>query len=96
MTVQHRGFAAAARGRGNDLVDYVVHAWDVARALGRPLELPPDVVAAAVPIAFAVPGGDFRTIETAVFGPAIQSTESVDDLDRILAHLGRSPKWAPR
>jgi uncharacterized protein (TIGR03086 family) len=157
MTVQHRGFAAAVRGKGADLtmwqpatvadavaadpagaysaaadavidafagaevldamfalpelapdatipgslaigfhlVDYVVHTWDVARSVGHPVELPTDVVAAALPIAFAVPDGEFRTITDAVFGPAVQSTDSVDDLDRILAYLGRSPEWAP-
>lgn len=157
MTVQHRGFAAAAHGQGADLaiwqpgtvaaavaadpagaysaaasgvidafagadvldamfalpelapdatipgsmaigfhlVDYVVHTWDVARSVGNPVDLPAEVVAAALPIAFGVPDGDFRTIANAVFGPAIPSTESVDDLDRILAYLGRSPVWAP-
>lgn len=80
---------------GFHLVDYVVHTWDVARSVGNPVDLPAEVVAAALPIAFGVPDGDFRTIANAVFGPAIPSTESVDDLDRILAYLGRSPVWAP-
>ena len=157
MTVQHRGFAAAARGHGADEavwrtdtvvaavaadpggvyadaatevldafagadvleasfalpelgpgaafpgtmaigfhhVDYVVHGWDVARALGRSYELPDEVVAAAVPLAFVVPDGDFRTADGAVFGPAVPSTGESGDLDRILAHLGRSPQWQP-
>lgn len=160
MTVQHLGFAAAARGHGADLaiwqpdtvaeavaadpagtysaaattvldafagadvldapfalpefgpgatvpgsmaigfhyVDYVVHGWDVARAMGQPFELPGDVVSAAVPLALAVPDGDFRTAESAVFGPAIPavpSQEPTNDLDRILAYLGRSPQWQP-
>lgn len=157
MTVQHRGFAAAARGHGADLaiwqpdtvadavaadpvgaysaaaaavidafagadvldaafalpefgvgatfpgsmaigfhyVDYVVHGWDVARTLGQPFELPVDVVAAAVPLAFAVPDGDFRAGDSAVFGPAIPSSEAIGDLDRMLAYLGRSPLWKP-
>ena len=157
MTVQHRGFAAAARGHGADLaiwqpdtvadavaadpvgaysaattavleafagadvldaafalpefgvgatfpgsmaigfhyVDYVVHGWDVARTLGQPFELPVDVVAAAVPLAFAVPDGDFRAGDSAVFGPAIPSSEATGDLDRMLAYLGRSPLWTP-
>jgi uncharacterized protein (TIGR03086 family) len=157
MTVQHRGFAAAARGQGADEavwhtdtvaaavavdparayaeaaadvldafagadvldasfalpelgpgaafpgemaigfhhVDYVVHGWDVARTLGRPYGLPDDVVAAAVPLAFMVPDGDFRRADGAVFGPAIESSGQSGDLDRILAHLGRSPRWAP-
>jgi uncharacterized protein (TIGR03086 family) len=157
MTVQHRGFAAAARGDGADLaiwqpatvaeavaadpagtysaaatevidafagddvldgefalpelgpgaafpaamaigfhyVDYVVHGWDVARTLGRSCELPVDVVAAAVPLALVVPEGDFRAMDNAPFGPVIPSTGQSGDLDRILAHLGRSPQWKP-
>src|SRR5581483_3432632 len=151
MTVQHRGFAAAARGQGADLaiwqpetvaeavatdpagaysaaaaevidafagdgvldagfvlpelgpgatfpgsmaigfhfIDYVVHGWDVARSIGRVFELPPDLVTAALPLAFAVPDGDFRADDGAVFGPAVSLPQSTNDLDRILAHLGR-------
>jgi uncharacterized protein (TIGR03086 family) len=157
MTVQHRGFAAAARGQGADLaiwqpdtvaeavradpvgaysaaaadvidsfagadvldapfalpelaptgtfpgamaigfhyVDYVVHGWDVARTIGRPFELPADVVAGALPLALAVPDGDFRTFEGAVFAPPLPSTDQGDDFDRILTYLGRSPQWKP-
>jgi uncharacterized protein (TIGR03086 family) len=157
MTVQHRGFAAAARGHGADpaiwqpdtvaeavaadpagtyaaaaaalldafagadvldaafalpelmagatfpgslaigfhFVDYVAHGWDVARTMDQPFELPADVVAAALPLAYAVPDGSFRAGESAVFGPAIASTAPADDLDRILAYLGRSPQWKP-
>ncbi|MGH3261539.1 MAG: TIGR03086 family metal-binding protein [Trebonia sp.] len=157
MTVQHHGFATAARGHGSDeavwradavvdevaadpagayaaaaaevleafagadaleatfalpefgpgatfpgamaigfhYVDYVVHGWDVARTLGRPVLLPADVLTCAVPLALFVPDGDFRAIDNAPFGPAIPSSEPSDDLDRILAHLGRSPQWKP-
>jgi uncharacterized protein (TIGR03086 family) len=157
MTVQHHGFAAAARGHGADpaiwqpdtvadavtadpagtyaaaaaavidafagadvldaafalpefgagatfpgsvaigfhYVDYVVHGWDVARTIDQPFELPVDVVAAALPLAYAVPDGSFRTSDGAVFGPAIPSTRPTNDLDRILAYLGRSPQWKP-
>jgi uncharacterized protein (TIGR03086 family) len=157
MTVQHRGFAAAARGNGADeavwqpatvadavaadpagtyaaaaaevidafaadgvpdrefalpdfgpgaifpgamaigfhYVDYVVHGWDVARTLGRSYRLPADVVAGVVPLALLVPDGDFRTIDRAPFGPAVPSADPADELDRILAYLGRSPRWQP-
>jgi uncharacterized protein (TIGR03086 family) len=157
MTVQHHGFAAAARGHGADpaiwqpatvadavaadpagsyaaaatevidafadldardaefalpefgpgasfpgalaigfhLVDYVVHGWDVARTMDHPFKLPADVVAAAVPIARSVPEAEFRTADDALFGPAIQSPDRANDLDRILAYLGRSPQWKP-
>jgi uncharacterized protein (TIGR03086 family) len=157
MTVQHRGFAAAARGHGADetvwqpgtvaqalaadpagtysaaaaevidafagddvpdrefalpdfgpgaifpgamaigfhYVDYVVHGWDVARTLGRSYQLPADVVAGVVPLALMVPDGDFRTMDRAPFGPAVPPADPADELDRILAYLGRSPQWQP-
>jgi uncharacterized protein (TIGR03086 family) len=157
MTVQHRGFAAAARGDGADLarwdatavadavasepaatyaaaaadvleafaidgalaasfalpefgpgavfpgaqaigfhfVDYVVHGWDVARAIDAPFTLPDDVISAVLPLVFAVPDGDFRTAPQSPFARAIDAGEEASDLDRALAHLGRSPLWAP-
>ena len=45
---------------GFHFVDYVVHGWDVARTVDASFELPGDVIAAALPLALAVPHGDFR------------------------------------
>jgi uncharacterized protein (TIGR03086 family) len=157
MTVQHRGFAAAARGLGADLnvwnvdtvidavtadhvrayadaahdaldafaadgapetqfelpefgegavfpgdmamgfhfVDYVVHGWDVAASLGAPYTLPAEVLTAVLPLALAVPDGDFRAVEGAPFDRAIEPAGG-DDFERILRHLGRQPDWAAR
>lgn len=154
MTVQHRGFAAAARGDGDEIriwdpatvadavaagpggtyaasatdvldafgvdgvldasfalpefgpgatfpgaraigfhfIDYVVHGWDVARSLGIAFDLPSEVVAAVLPLALAVPDDDRRGAG-APFMPAVPGNGEVSDLDRILAHLGRSPTW---
>jgi uncharacterized protein (TIGR03086 family) len=149
MTVQHRGFAAAAAGHGGDLdtwrprppgddpareyaeaaeaviaafarpdvldrgfrlpeitprpvpgrlaigfhlVDYVVHGWDVARTLGLAYELPSDVLAAALPVAEAVPTGESRLVPGAAFAPPVPDP-GPDPLDRILARLGRDPGW---
>nr|WP_239513337.1 TIGR03086 family metal-binding protein [Streptomyces actuosus] len=153
MTVQHRGFAAAARGAGADIalwkpeqpgpgtirrhltaadevieafaevgaadqeftlpefgtdavfpavraigfhfIDYVVHAWDVARALGVPFAPSPDLLDAALPLALAVPDGAHRRRPNAAFAPAQPHSTLRDPLARILLHLGRSPSWAP-
>lgn len=148
MTAQHRGFAAAAAGRGADpepwrvrplagdpvadyreaaaealaafpeaeaadftmpeiapqtfpgslavgfhLVDYLVHSWDVAVALGVPVRADPEVVAAALPIALQVPDDDQRLAPGAPFRPAVSVTGEASPLDRILAALGRDPAW---
>ncbi|MFE2263258.1 TIGR03086 family metal-binding protein [Streptomyces griseosporeus] len=153
MTVQHRGFAAAARGAGADLalwkpgqpgpgtvtrylaaadeviaafaevgaadqdfalpefgtdavfpavraigfhfIDYVVHTWDVARALDVRFTPSPDLLEAALPLALAVPNDAHRRRPGAAFAPAEPHSTLRDPLARILVHLGRSPSWAP-
>jgi len=80
---------------GFHFVDYVVHAWDVARTIGAPLDLPDDVIAAVLPLALAVADGEFRAAEGAPFRPAIDGDDSAAGLERILLHLGRSPAWEP-
>jgi uncharacterized protein (TIGR03086 family) len=76
-------------------IDYVVHGWDVARALDRLFELPADLVAAAVPVAEAVPDGERRRRPNASFAPRLTSPEDGDTWTRILTLLGRSPQWKP-
>lgn len=145
MTAQHRGFAAAAAGRGADpgvwepgplgpdpvagytaaadevlsafaapgvvdrefhlpdagprpipghlaigfhFVDYLVHGWDVAAALGRPYEPDADLVAAALPIVAAVPDDESRLAPGAPFGPA-RPDPGTGPFDRLLALVGR-------
>jgi uncharacterized protein (TIGR03086 family) len=80
---------------GFHFVDYVVHGWDVARAIDAPFELPADVVAAVLPFVLAVPDGEYRTIAGAPFGPAVATHDAATDFDRILSHLGRLPHWVP-
>lgn len=154
MTVQHRGFAAAARGHGSDeahwnvetvadavradpagtytaaahdvldafaadgiteatfalpefgpdatfpgalaigfhLVDYAVHGWDVAAALGAAYGLPDDVVAAVLPLVMAIPDGDFRDSPASPFDRAVNASAATD-FDKVLLHLGRRPDW---
>ncbi|MEE2855119.1 MAG: TIGR03086 family metal-binding protein [Actinomycetota bacterium] len=77
---------------GFHFVDYVVHGWDVAEALGVAYSLPDDVVEAALPLALAVPEGDYRETTDAPFAHAVDAPSSTN-LDRILHHLGRTPEW---
>ena len=83
---------SAVEAIGFHFVDYVVHGWDVARTLGLGYDLEPDVLAAAVPIAQAVPDGDRRRRPGAAFAPRVAAT-SGGVLDQIVALLGRRPDW---
>jgi uncharacterized protein (TIGR03086 family) len=82
-----------ANAIGFHFIDYVVHGWDVAESLGVAYTLPDDVVDAALPLALAVPDGDFRETPEAPFARAV-AAPTATNLDRILRHLGRSPDWA--
>jgi uncharacterized protein (TIGR03086 family) len=74
-------------------VDYVVHSWDVARALGRDLHLAPEVLEAALAVARVVPQGGARLVPGAAFAPAVDARGD-SPLDEIVALLGRDPGWS--
>jgi uncharacterized protein (TIGR03086 family) len=82
----------AAEAIGFHFVDYVVHGWDVARALDLGYDLDPEVLAAALPIAWSVPDGERRRRPGAAFAPRVAATGG-GSLDEIVALLGRRPDW---
>lgn len=82
----------ATRAIGFHFLDYVVHSWDVAKALGTTVQFAPDLLDAALTIAKAVPGGSARLAPRAAFAPALP-WRGGSQLDTILALLGRSPTW---
>ncbi|MCO5993767.1 TIGR03086 family metal-binding protein [Actinoallomurus rhizosphaericola] len=84
---------SGAQAIGFHFIDYVVHAWDVARSLGLPYELDDDLAEDALRVASAVPGGEYRTRPGASFGPELPEPGNPSPLDRILTALGRSPNW---
>jgi len=84
---------AGRQAIGFHLIDYVVHGWDVARTIDVPLATDPDVLETALVIARAVPDGSERLRSGSAFAPGLPVTDDAPVLDRILAHLGRSPSW---
>ncbi|MEU4311497.1 TIGR03086 family metal-binding protein [Nocardia sp. NPDC024068] len=78
---------------GFHLVDYVVHGWDLARALG--LDYEPDAACtdAVLGIAAAVPDGPERENPGSPFARALPGADTGSPLQRILRMLGRSPDW---
>jgi uncharacterized protein (TIGR03086 family) len=83
----------AAQAISFHYIDYLVHGWDVARSLGVDYQLEPDLLAAALPVALAVPGGEARTRDGAAFAPGLPVPAQAGLLDQILVMLGRSPSW---
>jgi uncharacterized protein (TIGR03086 family) len=78
------------------LVDYVVHGWDVAAALGIPVGFDDEVVGAALAVAKAeVPDGPNRHRPGATFAPPVGGGPAEGALDDLLTYLGRDPRWRP-
>jgi hypothetical protein len=73
---------------GFQLLDTVVHNWDVATALGLPHRPDDELVAATLAVARRVPDGPNRRVPGAAFAPA-RSAPEVDDWARALALVGR-------
>lgn len=82
----------ARQAIGFHLVDYVVHSWDLARTLDRPLDVSAPLLAAAREIAQVVPDGPERLAPGAPFGPKLRRSDE-PTLDQLVASLGRSPTW---
>ncbi|MGW2639788.1 TIGR03086 family metal-binding protein [Streptomyces sp. NPDC001348] len=80
---------------GFHLVDYVVHAWDVAATLGRGLDLPDEVLDAALAVARRVPAGPDRRGPGFPFAAALPVPGSAGTLEETLRLLGRSPEQWP-
>ena len=84
----------AAQAISFHFIDYLVHGWDVARSLGADYQPEPDLLAAALPVAEAVPGGEARKRDGAAFAPEVAVPAQAGLLDQILAMLGRDPSWS--
>ncbi|MEV8315915.1 TIGR03086 family metal-binding protein [Streptomyces sp. NPDC059900] len=95
--VLERGFTLPAVGGtftgriavGFHLLDYVVHAWDVATTIGVEADLPRPVVEAALEVARRVPKDPGHRGPGAAFAPALPTAENASPLEEMLALLGR-------
>ena len=72
------------------LVEVAMHGWDLARTLGRGVELDPDV-------ASAVHGAVARSAELGrqlgAHGPEVDVPDNVTGPDRAVGRAGRDPSW---
>lgn len=75
------------------LLDYVVHGWDVARAIDVTAQYDDDLVAAALAVAELIPQGAPRLEPGAQFRPSVSVPEEAPPMERLIASTGRSPSW---
>ncbi|MEU5974730.1 adenosylmethionine--8-amino-7-oxononanoate transaminase [Streptomyces sp. NPDC047315] len=82
-----------ARALAFPVSDVVVHAWDIAAATGRPLQLPDSLLAHIVYTCAQVPEAALRG--PGRIGEAQPSAPGADDTTRMMAWLGRDvERWA--
>ena len=76
-------------------IESVVHAWDLASALGRPLDLSDEVVDLAWQTIPAVASEDARGADTAAaYGQVRLVHPAAGPMDRLVAFAGRDPRWS--
>lgn len=74
--------------------DLTVHGWDLARAVGlRELEPIDGGEIALIRVHFAGLGDSLRM--PGICGPEVPVDDDADDTERLVAWLGRDPRWGP-
>lgn len=87
------GETSADQLLGFELIELVVHGWDIARSLGRDPALPDELAAAALGGARQWVDDSARTPQ--LFGPEVAVDDGAPVLDRLVGFLGRDPAWRP-
>jgi uncharacterized protein (TIGR03086 family) len=84
----------AAQAISFHLLDYLIHSWDVAAAIGHQVRFDEDLVTAVREIGDReVPNGANRLRVGASFQPPREPRAGESAQDRLLRTLGRSPDW---
>ena len=80
---------------GMVLGEYVVHGWDLARALGRPWTPPEAAVTTAHEFFGGVVVPEYRGPDGGFFLDEVPVPDDAPPLDRLLGFAGRDPGWSP-
>ncbi|MFI7065918.1 TIGR03086 family metal-binding protein [Kribbella sp. NPDC050124] len=75
------------------LLDCVIHAWDLAKAIDVPYDPPPDLVEQAFALARKIPDTDAVRGPGAAFERSVKVPGDASDFDQLLGLLGRNPDW---
>jgi len=77
------------------IAEFAVHAWDLARATGQDSSLDPVIAGQALAWAKTALRPEFRGPEDAgkAFGPEVDADDDAPMADRLAAYFGRDPAW---
>src|SRR4051794_18861379 len=89
------GFEMPAAAVGSTAAnELVIHAWDVARAIGQELVLDDPHLAASREFVAMMSGPGSEAARGNAFGPALPVPEGASALDEVVAGNGRDPRWS--
>jgi uncharacterized protein (TIGR03086 family) len=74
-------------------VDYLVHAWDVARTIDVEFVADAQAVRVTWPLVAMIPNGPERLEAGSAFAPAVPVTAEAGEFDTMLGSVGREPNW---
>jgi uncharacterized protein (TIGR03086 family) len=90
---QSRMDAPAALGMV--LGEYLVHGWDLARALDRPWTPSAQACAVAREFFAGTIGPEYRGGDGGFFAAEVAVPDDAPELDRLIGFAGRDPRWTP-
>jgi len=85
------GTFALATALRMHIVDFVIHGWDVARAIGWRWRYDPELVEVAYPIMLGFQGPR----PNKAFGMIHEVPADASSTDRLMGFVGRDPDWTP-
>ncbi|MEZ5376093.1 MAG: TIGR03086 family metal-binding protein [Acidimicrobiales bacterium] len=80
---------------GMALGEYIVHAWDLARATGAPYAAPDSAVLPAHEFLQGMVAPEYRGPDSGFFDDEVEVAADASPLDRLLGFAGRDPHWQP-
>ncbi len=91
---------SAARMAGDGVLamalgEYIVHAWDLARATGRPYVAPDAAIGPAHDFLRGMVAPEYRGADSGFFDEEVAVAHDASPLDALLGFAGRDPRWAP-
>jgi uncharacterized protein (TIGR03086 family) len=77
------------------LDELVVHGWDVARSVGAPYAVEPELLEVVHGFVASFSGPGNEEAREGLFGPEVAVPGDAPLLDRVIGMTGRDPAWAP-